>query len=158
MGLNTLYETCVLCRIVADVPDRFVGKVVAVLLWLTRKEPCFGLLPAPVLAECFQESGTERHITVFASFALVNVDDHALAVDVLDSQANQFAPSHAGRIQRHENGARLQIAGGVDQTSDLLRAQHARSPLVLVVRVRYGAVVLSFLDKRVPSRRRNPLV
>ena len=61
-----------------------------------------------------------------------------LTVDVLDPQTDQFAPSHAGRIQGHEDGASLEIAGGVDQTSNLLRAQHARGLVVRVVGVRYG--------------------
>src|SRR5690349_1348138 len=108
-------------RIVADIPDSFVGQVVASISRLTREQPCLRPFPAPVFTERFEESRTERYITVFASLALVNVDDPALAVDVLDPQANQFAPSHAGRIQGHENGACLQIAGGVNQTSDLLR-------------------------------------
>jgi hypothetical protein len=71
-------------------------------------------------------------------FALVNVDDHAFAVDILDPQANQFGASHTGRIEGHEDGARLQIAGGVNQTRNLLGAQHGRSPVVRVVGVRYG--------------------
>ena len=98
VGAHALVDARVLGRIVADMPDSLVSQVLPVLLWLTRKEPCFGLLPAPVFAERFEESGAERHIPVLASFALVNVDDHAFAVDVLDPQANQFTPSHAGRI------------------------------------------------------------
>jgi hypothetical protein len=35
--------------------------------------------------ECFEESGTEQHIAIFTTFAFANVDDHALAVDVLDA-------------------------------------------------------------------------
>jgi hypothetical protein len=64
--------------------------------------------------------------------------DHALTVTIFDPQANRFGPSHTGRMQGHEDGACLQIAGGVDQTSDLLRAQHTRGPVVRVIRIWYG--------------------
>lgn len=60
-----------------------------------------------------------RPIAVFPTVALVNVYDHAFAVDVLDPQTNQFAASPASRIQGHKNRACLKITGGLDQTSGL---------------------------------------
>ena len=85
---HALFDARVLRRIVADVPDRFVGQVLAFGSWLTGKEPRFRLLPAPVLTQRFEEPGTERYVAVFSAFALVNMNDHALAVDVLNAQAN----------------------------------------------------------------------
>jgi len=43
------------------------------------------------------------------------MDQHAFAIDVLDAQASQFTAPHAGRVQRHEDGACLQITGRLDQ-------------------------------------------
>jgi hypothetical protein len=135
---HALFDTRVLCRIVADMPDRFVGQVVAIRSWLTGKEPRFRLLPAPVFAERFEEPGTERHITVLAAFALANMDDHAVTVDILDAQANQFAAPHPGGIQSHEHSACLQSARCLDQASHFVRAQHARCSVMSVLRVRDG--------------------
>lgn len=119
-------------------PDGFVGQVLAFRARLTGEKPGSGLLPSPVFAQCFEEPGTERHIAVLAAFAFMNMDDHALAVDVVDAQANQFAAPHPGRIQSHQDGARLQSACRIDQASDFVRAQYARRSMMRVLRVRYG--------------------
>ena len=37
VGTHALLDARVLCRIVADIPDRLIGQVVPVLSWLTRK-------------------------------------------------------------------------------------------------------------------------
>jgi len=47
---------------------------------------------------------------------------HALAVDVLHAKPDQFAAPHTGRVQCHEDGARLKIAGVVDELGHFLRA------------------------------------
>jgi hypothetical protein len=66
--------------------------------------------------------------------AFANVDDHALAVDVLHAKPDQFAAPDASRVERHEDGARLEIAGGVDQLGHFLWAQHARHAMTGVLR------------------------
>ena len=105
VGTHALFDTRVLCRIVADIPDRLIGQVIRVLSWLTWKEPCLGLLPTLIFAERFEESGAERHIAVLASFALVNVDDHAFAVDVAGFQIGQLRPTQSGGVERHQHRA-----------------------------------------------------
>src|SRR5258708_2980941 len=45
---HALLDARVPRRIVADMPDSFVGQVLAVRSWLTGKQPCSGLLPSPV--------------------------------------------------------------------------------------------------------------
>ncbi len=85
MGTDVLLEASVPRGFGAGVPDGFVGQVLALTAWFAWKEPCPGLLPSPVFTQCFEESGTERHIAIFTTLAFANVDDHAFAVDVLDA-------------------------------------------------------------------------
>jgi len=79
------------------------------------EEPGLWLFPAPVLAECVQQRGAQRHIAIFTAFALTDVYDPTLAIDVLHPKPEQLAATHAGRVKRHEDGACLEIAGGVDE-------------------------------------------
>src|SRR5215472_6060775 len=59
-----------------------------------------------------------------STLALVNPNHHALTVDVLYLQTAEFGPAHGGGIQRHEQGAVIEIAGRVDQSGHFLRAEH----------------------------------
>ena len=58
----------------------------------------------------------------------MNADHHALTVDVTDLETAQFAPSHGGRIQGHEQGAVIEIACRIDEPGHFLRAEHDGQP------------------------------
>ena len=60
---------------------------------------------APVLPESFQQLWAEHHIAVFAAFTALDVDDHALTVDVADFQCVEFGTPHSGGIERHQHSA-----------------------------------------------------
>src|ERR1700749_1525017 len=45
--------------------------------WLTIE-------PAPISAQCFQQRWAQHDIAVLAPLAAANMDDHALAIDVVD--------------------------------------------------------------------------
>jgi len=47
----------------------------------------FGLHPAPVFPQHFQQLRSQWHITITIPFAMTDVDDHAVAVDVFHLQA-----------------------------------------------------------------------
>jgi hypothetical protein len=51
------------------------------------------------------------------------VDEHGLAIDVLDLQVAQLAIPHAGGVEDHEEGAVQQVASGIDQLGDFLHGQ-----------------------------------
>src|SRR5262249_46890928 len=84
-------------------PKSFVRNGLVGLALVARGEQVkLRLAPAPVLSQSLQQGWTERQITIFAAFALYYADDHALAIDVADLDASDFAASHAGAIQRHQ--------------------------------------------------------
>ena len=86
-------------------------------------------LPTPVLAKCFQQRWAQRHIAILAALAFTDANDHALAVDVLTLQMSQFAASHAGGVQRHQQRSPEQCPAGVDQARDFVQAEHRRQPV-----------------------------
>ena len=124
----------------ADVPDGLVGEVLVVtaLCDPAGKQPGLRLPPPLVLAECVEQLRGQRHIAILAALALADVNDHALAIDVFHAKPYQFTASYASRVQQHEDGPRLEIAGGVNEPGHFVRAQYLRHAGMGVLRVRYG--------------------
>ena len=83
--------------------------------------------PAPVLAQCVQQLGTERHVAVALAFALSNVDQHELLIDVGGFQLHQFAAAHAGGVQGRQDGAIQQVESISRVTSSRLSTVGRRS-------------------------------
>ena len=50
--------------------------------------------PAPILTKRLRSLRAQRHVAVFAAFALPDVDDHARAVDIPDLEIAKFGPAH----------------------------------------------------------------
>src|SRR6266478_600640 len=72
----------------ADVPHRLVGDR---LLDTGSTHPAgewidAGLLPSPVVAQSFQQLGRQRNIAIAQALAPLDMDDHALAVNVAHLQ------------------------------------------------------------------------
>src|SRR6516165_5870886 len=74
------------------------GSVGALAFQGTREEVGLGLHPTPVLAQSFQQLGTERNIAVTATLALGNANHHALAINVADLETAQLGPPQGGKI------------------------------------------------------------
>ena len=55
-----------------------------------REEPLLRARSLPVAAQDIQQLGREHHIPVLAAFALLDADNHPLAVDGGRLQANGF--------------------------------------------------------------------
>jgi hypothetical protein len=71
------------------------------------KQPFGGLAlqPAPVDAQGIQQLRAEHDVTVFASLASPDMNDHPLAFDVADLQACHFCATCARGIPRHQQDA-----------------------------------------------------
>src|SRR5260370_13923448 len=72
-----------------------------------RKQPDTGLSaqPVPVLAELVEQLWTEQHIPISAAFAALDVNHHALTVDVADFQTREVATPEARGGQRNQYSA-----------------------------------------------------
>jgi hypothetical protein len=55
---------------------------------------------------------------------VLNVNQHASAVDVVDLQVAEFGVPHAGRVQDHQHRPIGEILRAIDQTGDFLRGEN----------------------------------
>src|SRR5215472_7266552 len=71
---------------------------------IARKEPFRRFAPQspPILAECLEQLRAEHDITVLASLASPDMNDHALAVDVTNLQERNFGAARASGIECHQ--------------------------------------------------------
>src|SRR5439155_16484034 len=93
-----------------------------------------------------QQSRTQRQVTIFAALALHHADDHALAIDVADLEMSEFAASHAGGVERHQQCPSKQCSSRIDQARNFLPAQHRRQPTP-VLRVRQELAEVMSLER-----------
>jgi hypothetical protein len=61
--------------------------------------------PTPVAAQLFEQFRAEHDVAILPTFALLDVDHHARAIDITDFQAHQFLASHAGAIEQQQPNA-----------------------------------------------------
>src|SRR5208337_843433 len=92
---------------------------------LARKQPYAGLSsqPVPVLPQLVEQLGAEQHISISAAFAALDVNHHALAVDIADFQAREFGTPQSGGVQRHQQSAMEGRASRIDEPRNFFLAQ-----------------------------------
>jgi hypothetical protein len=56
----------------------------------------------------------------------LNVNDHALAIDVADFQVCQFSASYSGGLERHQQSAMIRSQSCVDESRDFFPAEDRR--------------------------------
>jgi hypothetical protein len=76
-----------------------------------------------VLTQYLEQFWAEHHISVFASLAALDVNHHALAIDVADFQVCQFRASYSGGVERHQQSAMEGSARGLNQSCDFFLAE-----------------------------------
>ncbi len=91
-----------------------------------RKQPHTALSSqaAPVLAQFLEQLGAEQHISVPATFATLNVNHHALAVNIADFQAREFSTSESSGVERHQQGAMQRRPGRIDEPGNFFLAEN----------------------------------
>jgi len=90
------------------------------------KQPDTGSVaqPPPVRAQFVEQDRAEHHVTVLATLAALDVNDHALAVHVADLQASQLRVADAGGVESHEHGAIKGSRSGVDELGYFLLTEN----------------------------------
>jgi hypothetical protein len=132
MGMDMpVLEACPASRAPAHVPDRLVGDRLldSTMAIAAREQIDPRPLGAPVRAQRIQQPGTEHDVTVLAALAAVDMDEHALAIDIADLERGHLCTAAAGRVERHEHGALKGCPGRLDQTCDFFPAEHLRQVL-----------------------------
>jgi hypothetical protein len=111
----------------AGVPDDLrVNGIVGGMPLTSGKKPGlrFTTQTAIMFPQRGQQVGAEHDIAIFASLASLNMDHHALAVDIGNLETGQFGPPHSSAVQRHQNGVMKRAGRGVDQTGDFVLTQN----------------------------------
>jgi hypothetical protein len=82
-----------------------------------------GLPPGPQQVE---QARREHDVTVLAAFALLDADDHALAVDIGDLERDHFGGAQAGAVGHAQRRLVLQSRRGIEQPRHFLDAENDR--------------------------------
>lgn len=90
-----------------------------------REQPYAGFSPqpVPVMSQFFEQLRTEQHIAVFAALAALDVDDHALTVDVTHFQVREFGTPESGGVERHQQSAVQRRSSRIDQPRHFFLAE-----------------------------------
>ena len=99
--------------------DRMSGQIAG-------EQPFLGPGGAPVAAQDVEQHGREHHVAVLPPFALLDADDHPLAVDRRRRQADRLGDPQTRRIADGQDDAMLQHVDGIKEPADLVAAQHDR--------------------------------
>ena len=79
-----------------------------------------------MLAQFFEQSWAEHHISIYASLPALNVNHHPLAIDVADFQTCQLGVPCSGGVKRHEQNAMAGSERRIDESCDFFLAQDRR--------------------------------
>src|SRR5215831_11428857 len=79
---------------------------------------------SPVRPERLQKLWREWQFPIARVLTLVDMDDHALAVDIGDLQLCGFSSPKTGGVQKQQDGSVANVGRGCDQLLNLLRAEH----------------------------------
>src|SRR6266851_7735920 len=115
--------------LLAGVPRCFrIDRLTTTVPAIAWKQPFAGFSrqAAPVLAQFLQQFSAEHHISVNASLAALNVNDHPLAVDVTDFQVCQLGVPHSGGVERHQQNAMVGSERRIDELRDFLDRKSTR--------------------------------
>jgi len=79
-----------------------------------------GTVNAKVGTENFQEARREHGVTVFASLAVIDADEHALAIDAGELEGDGFGDAEAGSVAGEEDGAVFAAGDVVEELLDFV--------------------------------------
>ena len=79
--------------------------------------------PVPVSSKFFEQLWAEQHIAVLAAFTALDVNHHALTVDIADFQAREFGTPESGGVEGHQQSAMQGRASRIDESRDFFLAE-----------------------------------
>jgi len=101
-----------------------------------RKQPTPGPRRPPPGAQQIEQARREHDVTVLAAFALLDANDHLLAVDVGDLERDHLGGAQAGALGHAQRRLVLEPGCGIEQPRHFLRAEHHRQLARLVNEMR----------------------
>src|SRR5664279_843263 len=95
---------------------------------VTGEQPFAGPGTLPIVPEHGEQFGRQHDIAIFAAFALINPDDHALAIDRRGFETDGFGYPQTGRITDGQDHAVLQVVHGAQKARDFVLAHNDGKP------------------------------
>src|SRR3989454_2226543 len=130
MGMDVLvFKAGALRGLLTGTPENLGGdRMTCRMPSVAGKQPVGGLAPksAPVDAQGVEQLRAEHDISVLASLASPDMNDHPLAVDIADLEVCHFSATRARGIQRYQQDAMKGKLCRVDQTRHFVLAQNLR--------------------------------
>jgi hypothetical protein len=122
---DPLWELCFPCRLPARALD---GAGAGRLLGLLGSEEQSGSrgsrsLTLPVSPQDGEQPVGEHHVAILPSFALPDMDEHALAIDVTGRQPDDFGNAKARRVGGHQKGLTPGVLDCPEEPCNLTRTQ-----------------------------------
>ena len=99
------------------------GSRLAVATVGRKQQPHVAML-FPVVPQDLQGTFGQRQVSVFGSFATMDVNGHPLRINVTDLQIESFFQSQAKRVDAPQKSSIVQLPGGRNQLMDLSDRQH----------------------------------
>src|SRR6266404_5297158 len=76
-----------------------------------------------MLTQFLEQRWAKHHVAIFTSLATLDVNYHALTVDVRNFQVGQLGPPHSGSVERHQQRAMEGSASRIDESRHFFLAQ-----------------------------------
>ena len=93
---------------------------------VTGKQPVPGLLHSPPILQDVQQLGGEHDIAIFLPLALLDTDDHTLAIDIGGFQADSLGDTQAGGVAGGQDRAMLGARNAAQELERFLRTENDR--------------------------------
>ena len=99
---------------------------------LPREQPAafkhfvFCLCEAPPLTQYVEQHGREHCVAILAALALLDMNQHPSAVDIVDPEVGDFTGAQAGAVGCGQCGFVFEVGGCLKQALHLFRAQDHR--------------------------------
>lgn len=118
MGSYSLGDTGEAGGVAADLLDG--GRVNVRAGFGAGEEPVGGALQLIVSTQQDQQAVTEDGVSILGAFAVLDVDEHALGIDVSGLERDGFGDAETGAVAEHQHGAVLEDADVLEEGEDLL--------------------------------------
>src|SRR6202022_1389964 len=129
VGMGAFLDARPLGGFLTCIPNRFrIDGLITVMAVVAWKQPGAGFSSqtVPMCTQFLKQFCAEHHIAISASLAALNVNHHALAVDVADFQMRQLGVAHSGGVERHQQNAMVGSERSIDESCDFFLAQDRR--------------------------------